>query len=704
MLQLDIQKEIESLKKQISDLEKKVNDKKSNTMFGRSYSQIGSSDSDFLIKTKGQVKIQWGNKFINLIKDGKINVDSKFIFTVNSVDDIGVKNGIYVTKDGSVYLKIGDSVINLVGEIGTSYVSFMEPQQTTSDQKLTALKNIGFLYDNISNVDSSAIQNGVIYVLSEQKLYTVKDGVLSEFSIEFPNPFTEQFIIQKNDSSKGALVIKGSGINNSLAFESLYIYSDEGDSYFQSEGNISFAIDQETILEITKDKSTFKVNVVSNMFQSIGADSESGFRLYTDSNGSTLEVDNLIVRNQSSDVNTVIFPNYWSLENNIITNAEQVQDESLGSGYALSLKYENQYKLGDKLYIYGEVKVDDFREKLVKIPVEVGMIDTETANIIYVQVITGISSDVDSLTELPNLIGQVTFLASTDEEIVQLRYQKQNIDLLQYTQFEDEQQNKSIKNRVGNLTDLELKGLDKKQEVPIEGFGSYSQIAAFLNAQYISRYKLEDNDCSSKLASTEWVQNLIPVGAIIMYNGSKPIPTGWAICDGTNGTPNLIGKFIKASNTVGEIPSDLNENNELTLQQENLPVHSHPHQEHTHNINFIGASASTSTESVSVSSTDTFDYYLSDSSTSVISSVSGEGISSESASVVESVSASYRTVNSSGGNHDHSVFITDIQLSASSVKSQEEVLSSGDYPNKPIKIEPRSYALIFIMKLDPLTT
>nr|DAT77670.1 MAG TPA: hypothetical protein [Caudoviricetes sp.] len=49
---------------------------------------------------------------------------------------------------------------------------------------------------------------------------------------------------------------------------------------------------------------------------------------------------------------------------------------------------------------------------------EVGMIDTETANMIYVQVITGISSDVDSLTELPNLVGQVTFLASTDEEIV----------------------------------------------------------------------------------------------------------------------------------------------------------------------------------------------------------------------------------------------------------------------------------------------
>jgi hypothetical protein len=32
-----------------------------------------------------------------------------------------------------------------------------------------------------------------------------------------------------------------------------------------------------------------------------------------------------------------------------------------------------------------------------------------------------------------------------------------------------------------------------------------------------------------------------------MFNGaSSEIPEGWAICDGTNGTPNLIGRFIKS--------------------------------------------------------------------------------------------------------------------------------------------------------------
>ena len=76
----ELLKELESLKKRISQLESQKKDNLS--MFGRSYSQIGDSNSDFLIKTKGQVKIQWGSKFIDIIKDGKLNVNTDFIFKV----------------------------------------------------------------------------------------------------------------------------------------------------------------------------------------------------------------------------------------------------------------------------------------------------------------------------------------------------------------------------------------------------------------------------------------------------------------------------------------------------------------------------------------------------------------------------------------------------------------------------------------------
>jgi microcystin-dependent protein len=37
----------------------------------------------------------------------------------------------------------------------------------------------------------------------------------------------------------------------------------------------------------------------------------------------------------------------------------------------------------------------------------------------------------------------------------------------------------------------------------------------------------------------------IPAGGVIMWSGNVgDIPTGWALCDGTNGTPDLRGRFI----------------------------------------------------------------------------------------------------------------------------------------------------------------
>jgi hypothetical protein len=37
----------------------------------------------------------------------------------------------------------------------------------------------------------------------------------------------------------------------------------------------------------------------------------------------------------------------------------------------------------------------------------------------------------------------------------------------------------------------------------------------------------------------------VPVGGIIMWSGSvASIPTGWSLCNGANGTPNLQDKFI----------------------------------------------------------------------------------------------------------------------------------------------------------------
>ena len=46
-------------------------------------------------------------------------------------------------------------------------------------------------------------------------------------------------------------------------------------------------------------------------------------------------------------------------------------------------------------------------------------------------------------------------------------------------------------------------------------------------------------------------QYMFPVGTIIPYAGDlSKIPYGWHICDGTNGTPDLSGRFLEGTKTT----------------------------------------------------------------------------------------------------------------------------------------------------------
>lgn len=44
---------------------------------------------------------------------------------------------------------------------------------------------------------------------------------------------------------------------------------------------------------------------------------------------------------------------------------------------------------------------------------------------------------------------------------------------------------------------------------------------------------------------------LVPVGGIIMWSGTTT-PTGWSLCNGTNGTPNLTNRFIVGAANVSK--------------------------------------------------------------------------------------------------------------------------------------------------------
>lgn len=87
--------------------------------------------------------------------------------------------------------------------------------------------------------------------------------------------------------------------------------------------------------------------------------------------------------------------------------------------------------------------------------------------------------------------------------------------------------------------------------------------------------------------------NIIPRGIIIAFNGSE-IPYGWALCDGTNGTPDLRGRFIygfdskKNSNKLFQYGGE--ENHALNIAE--IPPHAHSYAQNSGPGGFLtGATA-----------------------------------------------------------------------------------------------------------------
>jgi microcystin-dependent protein len=67
----------------------------------------------------------------------------------------------------------------------------------------------------------------------------------------------------------------------------------------------------------------------------------------------------------------------------------------------------------------------------------------------------------------------------------------------------------------------------------------------------------------------------VPIGVIALWSGTiATIPSGWALCDGTNGTPNLRDRFIVGAGTSYN-PGDTGGANTVALSTAQLPAHAH---------------------------------------------------------------------------------------------------------------------------------
>lgn len=246
----------------------------STTMFGKAYDTVGSADKNLILQTRGDLKVKWGGKYIDLIKNGKINVDIDFFAKVDSKDSIH-KDGLYlIEKDQTqeAWLSIGGTLVNLLGEVGTTYVSFMAVQEVQPEQKLMALTNAGFFYDDMEKVKAANLKSGLVYIINEHQLYYVNEGSIVKYeqNFEIPNP-----LILGNVTIDGTTsVIQGSG----------GLYFNIGGDHYISFDATKIDIEREVIIH---------QDLQSKDYQS----KKSGYRLYMDADGSSvLEVDKVVIR------------------------------------------------------------------------------------------------------------------------------------------------------------------------------------------------------------------------------------------------------------------------------------------------------------------------------------------------------------------------------------------------------------------------
>lgn len=605
------------------------------SLFGKNYQEVGKSSSPLLLRSNGETKIQWGNKFIDLIKDGKINSESKeFIYTVDTVDEI-TDNGIYlVSEDNSIWINIEETKVQ-ISLSENNYVSFLTKQETNAEQKDIALTNIGLYYNTIEDVNKSQLQAGLVYVKDTNKVYLINAGAVTEYQVALPDKLEELTI--------GNVNIKENNINST---------------------SLSLSINNNPYIQLQNNSILCSVNLIANTIKSSNyINNSTGYSLYTESGVSHLDIDSINWRNIENELpkNQKSYIRYTILgEFNVITNAVEIKNtEKITKSnlltYQLDLKYTNKYQAGD--YILAELERTDntillstninyekadigmayfslsdtfpdsnyelevffestegidrqyyklqdavnqndlifqyLDNKTIKSArfvqalsngdyliindfyVDVNTLNKHTCNPTELYIIdantNSITVEIDS-----NLVN--TLLSSSQIKIYKARVsqfiqgegflalRKWNGSSYIYTTIigtykesdfgisKDQQNMFGLYSNEVKVTNISLSGTKFSGKLP-----EYTEIEKpkTVGAKQFPTMEIV-NDAITKAAKDLGDTNLalinkssLPIGSIIMFNGAN-IPDKWHICDGTDGTPNLIDKFIKAGTELKE--------------------------------------------------------------------------------------------------------------------------------------------------------
>jgi len=85
---------------------------------------------------------------------------------------------------------------------------------------------------------------------------------------------------------------------------------------------------------------------------------------------------------------------------------------------------------------------------------------------------------------------------------------------------------------------------------PLTSFNTGTLVTSAVNAAISTTVAY--NNSSALIATTQFVGKSVPRGVIWLWNSTAAsIPTGFQLCDGTNGTPDLRSKFIIGASASG---------------------------------------------------------------------------------------------------------------------------------------------------------
>lgn len=160
------------------------------------YTIVGDEGTDIILNSKGNVKIRFGNSFLNLIKNGKISSEAISGYSSSGIKEVGdkseiVSDGIYFSKvDKTFYISFGGLIFEINGKevedeedipgegdnidyTSEDYLAISKKQKLTSEQIKYALGNLKQVIEYLVD-DSDDLPLDYAYYVVDNKRHYVK--------------------------------------------------------------------------------------------------------------------------------------------------------------------------------------------------------------------------------------------------------------------------------------------------------------------------------------------------------------------------------------------------------------------------------------------------------------------------------------------------------------------------------------------------